>query len=84
MKYGGFLSIIDFDPIYLYKKKYKNNENIFSYKNKYSNVFTASSHFYLVNKYSYSHNNFYFNENIDERISLSLLYKEPDPYKLSD
>lgn len=84
LKYGGFLSIIDFDPIYLYKKKYKHNENIFSYKNKNYNVFTALNHFHLVNKYSFSHNNFYFNVNSDERISLSLLYKEPDPYNLID
>ena len=79
---GGFLAIVDFDPSQRHKRPYHHKEGVFSYKQQYDNLFTTSGHYHLVMKHSLSHGGHYFAKDSDERLSLCLLYKEPDAYAL--
>lgn len=76
VKVGGFLSIIDFETPYPYSKKYAYKDGIYSHKQNNSDVFIASNLYSVVNKYHFSHENFFFDKEINERVSLTLLYKE--------
>jgi len=80
LKPGGFVAILDFDPIQRHKRPYKHVPGLFSYKNSYSNFFTAGGHYYLVAKESFSHQARYFASESGERISICILYKEIDSY----
>lgn len=80
LKKGGFLTIVDFDPIKRHKRSYHHKEGIFSYKTSYSDFFLNSGHYYLVAKESFSHVDNYFSFNSDERVSVSVLYKEIESY----
>lgn len=82
LRAGGFLAITDFDPGRIYKRPYIHQEGLFSYKQDYSRFFTDSGLYYLVSKNSFSHRRDFFDDENDERISLSLLFKEMDPYPL--
>ena len=73
---GGFLGIEDFDSPSPMSNKYCHKEGILSYKSDYSNIFTSSGHYHLISKHSYSHTANHFDANFDERVSLSLLYKQ--------
>ena len=76
VKVGGFLSIIDFETPYPYSKKYAYKDGIYSHKQNNSDVFIASNLYSVVNKYHFSHENFFFDKEINERVSLTLLCKE--------
>ena len=76
VKVGGFLSIIDFETPYPYSNKYAYKDGIYSHKQNNSDVFIASNLYSVVNKYHFSHENFFFDKEINERVSLTLLYKE--------
>ena len=76
VKFGGFLSIIDFDTPYPYSNPYTHQSGVFSYKQNNSDVFVASGLYSVVNKFQFSHSNFFFDKEINERVSLTLLYKE--------
>lgn len=80
LKSGGFLAILDFDPKIRHKRTYHHMPGIFSFKTSYADFFTASGHYYLVAKESFSHSTNYFTTDSDERVSISILYKEPDTY----
>ena len=80
LKTGGFLAILDFDPKQRSKNPYHHKPGMFSYKNSYSDFFTAGGHYYLVAKVSFSHEANHFDINSDERISVCILYKEPETY----
>jgi len=84
LKQGGFLSILDFDPLQPYSKKYSHFEGLKSYKLDNSRPFLSTGGYYLVNKFSLSHGGRYFTRDVDERVSLMLLYKEhsDDSYEL--
>ena len=84
LKDKSYLVLIDFDTNIPYKKKYQHYDGLFSYKHDYSKFFTTSNHYSLVKKISYSHHEFSFSEKIDDRVSLSVLYKEnyDDVYNL--
>ena len=60
LKFGGFLSIIDFETPFPYSNEYSYNKNIYSHKHKNSDVFVASGLYSIVNKYQYSHTKFLF------------------------
>ncbi len=77
-KPGGFLSIIDFETPFPYSNAYSHQNGVFSHKQNNSDVFVASGLYSIVNKFQFSHNNFFFDKNIDERVSVTLLYKETD------
>jgi len=80
LKSGGFLAIVDFDPIKREKVDYKYKKGLFSFKNSYADFFISGGHYYLVAKHSFSHENNFFSKDSKERISVSILYKETDPY----
>ncbi|EEA93226.1 class I SAM-dependent methyltransferase [Pseudovibrio sp. JE062] len=81
---GSFLSILDFDPGLNYSKKYHHLNGVKSFKCDNAQPFLASGLYYLVNKYSFSHQGQNFNIDQDERVSLTLLYKEKDSFPLVD
>ena len=76
VKFGGFLSIIDFETPFPYSNQYSHKTGVFSHKQNNSDVFTATGLYSIVNKFHFSHNKFSFDKNIDERLSVTLLYKE--------
>ena len=73
---GKFLSIVDFETPFPYSNKYDHQEGIYSHKVNNAEVFVSSGIYSVVNKFHFSHNNLYFNKDINERVSLTLLYKE--------
>lgn len=77
---GGFLAILDFDPKQRHKRPYHHKQGLFSYKTSYADFFTAGGHYYLVAKESFSHGSSHFTTYSDERVSVSILYKEPEAY----
>lgn len=79
---GGFLAITDFDPMHAHKRPYHHKNDVFSYKQDYAKFFTNSELYYLIAKHSFSHQKNYFQKDENERISITLLYKEQTPYKL--
>lgn len=77
---GGFLIIQDFDPSKRHKREYHHHPGLFSYKTCHSDFFTNSGHYYLVAKDSFSHTENNFVEDSNERVSISIMYKEMDAY----
>jgi len=80
LKSGGFLAITDFDPIHRHKRPYHHKDGVFSFKQDYSKLFTESGGYYLVGKLSFSHRKLFFDQDGDERVSTTLLFKEVDAY----
>jgi ubiquinone/menaquinone biosynthesis C-methylase UbiE len=80
LKPGGFLVIQDFNPGIRHKRPYSHLDGIFSYKNSYAELFTSTGHYFEAEKTSFSHTKSSFDRDPNERISISLLYKETDPY----
>lgn len=80
LKKGGFLVIHDFDPTHRHKREYHHKEGVFSYKQDYAKLFSESGLYYLVSKYSFSHRQPFFDYDGNERVSLTLLFKEIEPY----
>ena len=80
LKPGGFLLIQDFNPGVRQKRPYAHLEGLFSYKNSYADLFTASGHYFEAEKVSFSHSKGSFDKDPHERISISMLYKETDAY----
>lgn len=81
LEFGGYLSIIDFETPAPYSNDYAHREGAYSYKQNNSNVFVASGLYTVINKFQFSHSHFHFDTNIDERISLTLLYKETSLFR---
>lgn len=80
LRKGGFLAMTDFDPGVMHKRPYSHRSGVFSYKQDYSRPYTESGLYYLASKAAFSHRQNFFDPVVDERVSLSLLYKELDPY----
>lgn len=80
LKSGGFIAILDFDPKLRHKRPYHHKVGLFSYKTSYADFFVAGGHYYLVAKESFSHGANHFTTDSDERVSVSILYKEPEAY----
>lgn len=76
LKCKGHLIIIDFDTNIPYKRENIHNAEAYTYKMQYSNLFLANPQYYLVDKKSFSHEGMTFHPNIQERISLNILYKD--------
>jgi hypothetical protein len=77
---GGFLAITDLDPIHRHKRPYHHKDGLFSYKQDYSEMFTASGMYFMVSKTSFSHRRPNFDLDGSERVSTTLLFKERDAY----
>jgi len=80
LKNGGFLAILDFDPKQRHKRAYHHKPGLFSFKTSYADFFTSGGHYYLVAKESFSQGASHFTTDSDERVSVSILYKEPEAY----
>jgi SAM-dependent methyltransferase len=78
VEFGGFLSIVDFETPFPYSNEYSHQKGVFSHKTSNSDVFVASGLYSIVNRYQFSLSNFHFDTDIDERVSLTLLYKEKE------
>lgn len=83
-KDNGFLVIVDFDSKLPSQNQYKHFNGIKSYKFDYSSIFLAYPHYSLVEKIPYSHKNFNFEIDINERIATFILYKNHNAYMISD
>ena len=80
LNFGGFLSIIDFETPFPYSNSYSHQPGVFSHKLNNAKVFEASGLYSVINKFHFSHNDFYFDTDINERVSLTLLYKETEVF----
>ncbi|MGE4169640.1 MAG: class I SAM-dependent methyltransferase [Candidatus Margulisiibacteriota bacterium] len=80
LKNGGFLVILDFDPKQRHQRPYHHKPGLLSFKTSYSDFFTAGGHYYLIAKESLSHSDTHFTTDSDERVSICILYKEPEAY----
>jgi ubiquinone/menaquinone biosynthesis C-methylase UbiE len=80
LRAGGFLTIFDFDPLAMHMRAYSHQQGVFSYKVRYDEWFVATGHYHLVAKRSFSHASVDFSKDDNERLALSVLYKEPQPY----
>ena len=76
LKNGGLIAIVDFDPAGAYANPYTHKDSLKTYKTNYSDIFISSNHYALMYKHSFSLTGATFEEEIDKRISLSLLYKQ--------
>jgi ubiquinone/menaquinone biosynthesis C-methylase UbiE len=79
LKNKGFLSIIDFDVKYPYRRDYSHAPGVSSYKLDYGSLFLAYPQYSQALKTVFSHegsSEYVFEERIDERVSLSVLYKD--------
>jgi SAM-dependent methyltransferase len=77
LKPNGFLGITDFDVAVPTIQPYKHAPGVFTYKLDYSRLFTAYPHYVLVNKISFSHHGDAFHADPRERLSATVLYKDP-------
>ena len=75
LKENGFLVITDFDPIYPFKNKYLDMDQIHSFKADYSKLFLANPAYSLVEKKSYSHESSCFHRDENQRIASWVLNK---------
>jgi len=80
LKPGGYLAITDFDPGDRQKVSYIHKSGVYSFKQDYSACFLETGLYYLVAKSAFSHRQQYFDTSHQERVSVSLLYKEKTPY----
>lgn len=80
LKPGGFLAILDFDPSRPHRRAYVHHDGIYSYKQDYSHILLSTEMYTTVARYGLSHHHAYFDFNSDERISLTILHKEMQPY----
>lgn len=76
LKDKGFLGITDFDAKLPRKRVYRYQKGIFSYKMSYSDLFLAFPHYSFVEKISYSNTSDNFVEDITERVSSVVLFKD--------
>lgn len=79
---GGFLAIVDFDPARQHRRAYAHHDGLWSFKQDYSRIPLSTGLFSLAAKYALSHAGDGFDTDSDERVGLSILYKEPDPYAI--
>ena len=71
---GGFLAILDFDPIAAYKNLYKHKEGLYAFKNDYARYFLDKS-YKIIAKENYLENGVGYSNEVDNRISITLLQK---------
>jgi ubiquinone/menaquinone biosynthesis C-methylase UbiE len=76
LKNNGMIIIKDFHPPYPYKNKYSHCDDIYSYKMDYSRLFTWNPAYTIFAQNVLAHDENSDRKLINERISLSLLYKD--------
>lgn len=78
LKNKGFLGIIDFDPKLPKKRPYRHVDGMMSYKMDYSSLFCSFPQYFQVDKYSYALSSDSFTEDVSERVSAVLLFKDQE------
>lgn len=81
LRTGGFLTIFDFDPSGMHRRSYVHQPGIFSYKARYDEWFVGTGHYHLIAKRSFSHASNTFSTDENERVAITILYKEAQPYR---
>ncbi|MCI8881325.1 MAG: class I SAM-dependent methyltransferase [Clostridiaceae bacterium] len=76
LKTKGLLMIYDFDTKLPYIRDNVHHRDAFTYKMDYAQTLLASPQYYLLDKTVYCHAGNYFDERVQERVSLQILYKE--------
>lgn len=76
LKGNGYLIITDFDTKMAFKRENIHNPNVWTYKMQYSDLFLANPQYFLVEKKNYSIGSGLFCEDIQERMTLDILYKD--------
>ena len=76
LKDNGMIIIKDFHPPFPFKNTYSHCENIYSYKMNYSQLFTWNPAYTLLSSNILGHDLTADRKDVDERISLCLLYKD--------
>lgn len=80
IKDTGYLAVIDFDTPIPLVRKYVHYSGVKTFKYDYSSIFLSFPHYSLAEKVSFSHQDTIFNEDINERCSLTVLFKNHDAY----
>ena len=80
IKPGGFLLIIDFDSSVPRTTRYREEKDIYSYRNRNAEIFLSNGHYTLVSKVTLSHESTVFPLDPLERVSIQILHKELQPY----
>ena len=78
LKVGGYMYIEDFDPISRYTNEYQHKKGINTYKDKYFRYISDTGYYTIINHASYGFKKNTFEINEDERVSMTLLYKEKE------
>lgn len=81
LRAGGFLTIFDFDPSVMHRRSYAHQPGIFSHKARYDEWFVGTGHYHLLAKRSFSHASNKFSTDENERVAITILYKEAQPYR---
>lgn len=76
LKDKGLIIIKDFHPPFPYKNKYSHCDDIYSYKMDHSRLFTWNPAYTLFSQNILAHDESADRKMVNERISLSLLYKD--------
>ncbi len=80
LKENGYLIITDFDTKMPFKRENIHNPNVWTYKMQYTDLFLANPQYFLVEKRNYSIGSGLFCEDIQERITLDILYKDSEDH----
>jgi ubiquinone/menaquinone biosynthesis C-methylase UbiE len=83
IKPGGFLLIIDFDSAAPRATRYREEKDIYSYRNRNAEIFLSNGHYTLVSKVTLSHKSTDFPLDPLERVSIQILHKELQPYEIT-
>ena len=76
LKPGGYMAILDFDVPNPFENVYSPNTELRSYKCDNAKAFISSGAYSLIEKKMFSHSSLDFPKNVNDRISLQVLYKE--------
>ncbi len=88
---GGILLIVDFAPPFPYRNTYKHRAGLYSYKMRYSDMFTWNPAYTVAEIRQFSHCGDVFHPDPNERVELVALYKSDtevcyltDPFAVSN
>lgn len=77
---GGFVAILDFDPAVPHRRIYAHRDGLHSYKQDYAQILLATQLYSVAAKHGLSHVADHFEADANERVALTILYKETHPY----